>query len=91
MKKAFIFSLAMAFGLCILAEVTAHGPAKGATSIVEKHCTSCHGLERALKKRRSKSGWESVVERMINYGLEITPSEKKDLLDFLIKNYKRSG
>ncbi len=35
--------------------------------LFESKCTTCHGADRALRKRKDRAGWEKTVSRMKRY------------------------
>ena len=40
---------------------------EAAKASFEEYCGKCHGLDRALEKKKDKDGWEKTVERMSGY------------------------
>jgi mono/diheme cytochrome c family protein len=38
-------------------------------------CSQCHGLKETTILRDGKAGWEEVVDRMVLYGAQLSPSE----------------
>jgi len=61
--------------LCTLAGIPAHAagadPAAADPMAAEpqfqKHCTTCHPADRALKKNKDREGWQKTVKRMQGY------------------------
>jgi hypothetical protein len=51
--------------------------------LVANHCIICHSLETVAQQRQSLAGWKEIVDRMMGYGLEISPEEKQAVLDYL--------
>jgi len=49
-------------------------------------CTQCHGEEIILNKKYDKGTWKKTVKKMKSYGANISSSESKKIIDFLIKN-----
>jgi hypothetical protein len=52
--------------------------------VVANHCITCHSLETVAQQRQSLAGWQEIVDRMIGYGLEISPEEKQAILNYLV-------
>ena len=52
---------------------------------LDKHCTSCHYKTRICQKigAKSKRGWKITVKRMLRYGLRLTKTEEKEIIQCL--------
>ena len=59
--------------------------------VVVKVCTSCHDADTFSSKRHSKEEWKSVVDTMIGYGAEVTDEQATIVVDYLTKNFGKSG
>jgi hypothetical protein len=51
--------------------------------LVANNCIVCHSLETVAQQRQNLAGWREIVDRMVGYGLEISPEEKQAILDYL--------
>lgn len=49
-------------------------------------CTQCHGEGIILNKKYDRGTWEKTVKKMKSYGANISSSESKKIIEFLIKN-----
>ncbi|MCI5222959.1 MAG: hypothetical protein D3924_09865 [Candidatus Electrothrix sp. AR4] len=55
-------------------------------TLVDQKCTSCHSLEKVYKVKKSRSEWESTVDKMIMYSDRmdfLNQKEKETVIDFL--------
>jgi len=52
-------------------------------SLLEKHCAACHAEQALELNRKSRSEWEITLEKMKNFGLELSQEEQDILLDYL--------
>jgi cytochrome c5 len=51
---------------------------------VARTCGSCHDIGMVLgASGRSRAGWDGTIDEMTGYGLQVTPDERKLLLDYL--------
>jgi hypothetical protein len=62
-------------------------PVEDAQVLLERRCTVCHTLERVEASQKSREEWESTVDRMIEYGTQLTDDERAVLIDYLVANY----
>jgi len=46
-------------------------------------CSQCHGLRQTQILRDGQNGWQEVVDRMVLYGAQITPSEAATITHYL--------
>ena len=75
--KAFV--LMVAAGAAAFAQL----PAGEGKAVVEKRCTACHGVEEFAGRPLPKSGWDEVIERMVNRGAEGTDEEFDKIIVYL--------
>jgi hypothetical protein len=59
----------------------------GGRLVLDKNCTTCHDLDRVQSLNLSKIGWQGVVDRMKNRGLEISADDTSALLDYLVQTW----
>ena len=60
------------------------GPGK---ATVEKHCNSCHPAEVIIGGKNSRKGWTELVDEMIFKGARPTPRERREIIDYLARNF----
>jgi cytochrome c5 len=60
------------------------GPGK---DLVEANCTVCHDIFRAVGTSRNKEQWETVVNKMVDYGSPLSGAEKEALISYLGSNF----
>jgi mono/diheme cytochrome c family protein len=66
------------------ASPTAAGAAAGAAkALVEKKCSTCHGLDRFEGKKADAKGWTEIVDNMVKRGMSATEAERKEIVDYL--------
>jgi len=59
--------------------------------LVERICAGCHSLETAIDTTRTESGWRVVVDAMAGRGAKGTESEFNTVVQYLARNFGRSG
>lgn len=81
---------ALAFGLAtgwVMERPAAQGiplpPGKNVELVVGR-CIICHSLETVAQQRQDLVGWQAIVDRMVSYGMPISPEEKRAILDYLV-------
>lgn len=52
--------------------------------LVAARCIICHSLETVAQQRQDRAGWQEIVDRMVSYGMPISPEEKRAILDYLV-------
>ncbi len=60
-------------------------------ALVQKVCSSCHGLDTALEKKHTEPEWKTVVDSMAGRGAEATDAEFDLIVKYLAKNFARPG
>lgn len=60
------------------------GPGKAE---VEKICTQCHELQRAISLHQDYDGWAGTVGKMISLGAQGTNKDFTLIVEYLAKNY----
>ena len=72
----------LASGVC-LAQVP-ELPAGPNRELVARMCQSCHDLSMVFDTGGlSRTDWAGVVEEMTTYGLDVTPDEKRLIVEYL--------
>lgn len=56
------------------------GPGK---DVVQKVCTSCHDIDVAIARRRTKDGWQRSVDDMVSRGADGTDAEMAAVVAYL--------
>jgi hypothetical protein len=56
-------------------------------ALVEERCTVCHDLQRVESASKSREGWQSNVERMIDTGAQLNDAEKDAVIEYLTEAY----
>jgi len=56
-------------------------------AIMEKDCSSCHSIDQVTARGRTAAEWAETIDRMINYGAQLTPEDNKRITDFLAAHY----
>lgn len=59
--------------------------------LVQKICSSCHGLDTALADGQSEQAWRKTVNTMISRGAEGTDEEFDLVVKYLAKNFPEGG
>jgi competence protein ComEA len=54
---------------------------------MQKLCSQCHELARAVSMRQDRAGWSETMHKMVALGAKGTPEELKAVLDYLVKHY----
>ena len=56
-------------------------------ALLHDRCTECHSLSRVERAGKTAAGWESTVNRMIDYGAELSMEELEFLVQYLAETY----
>lgn len=56
-------------------------------ALLEKDCSSCHSVDQVTARNRSAAEWAETIDRMVNYGAQLTPEDNKRIADFLAAHY----
>jgi competence protein ComEA len=57
--------------------------------IVLTACNQCHGLGNVTEDRRTRSGWQDVVEEMAGLGARVNDDDIKRVVDYLTRYFGR--
>ena len=72
----------MALGLGANAQLTL--PEGLNRELVARTCGACHDVAMVVATGgRSREGWDATLEDMTSYGMEITPTDRRLVLDYL--------
>ena len=61
-------------------------PGPGA-DIVAHACAMCHQLDHVVQIHKSRSDWQSTVDLMATYGMQMSDEDKQKVVDYLSANY----
>jgi len=62
-------------------------PGKGG-EIINANCDGCHSLNRVISAApKSKSDWQTTVERMMSKGIDLKPEDEEVVLTYLAKYF----
>jgi len=56
-------------------------------ALLEDRCTGCHTLDRVERAQKSREQWITTVDRMVDYGAQLSEAEKDILVDYLVETY----
>jgi len=98
MSSLIIFLLLVIFAGMILAACgstaapTSSGNASAGSSaegqtLMQLRCSVCHSLNRVTSTKKTAEQWKTTVDRMINNGAQLTPSEEQTLVNYLAQTY----
>ena len=62
-------------------------PPGSGVAILEKSCTTCHGVVQVTSQHKSASQWRDTVNQMIGMGADISDADSPVLIDYLTKNF----
>ncbi len=66
---------------------TAAGVEAPGEVLLEKRCAVCHDLERVKKEKAPRSGWEKIVDGMIEKGAKLDDAEREAVVEHLAATY----
>jgi mono/diheme cytochrome c family protein len=60
-------------------------------ALLQRVCTSCHGIELTTGQPRSRDEWTDVVSRMVGNGAQLNDDEYNILIEYLAIQYGLSS
>lgn len=60
-----------------------------AAALLEERCGVCHKVDIPKNARKSKKEWSETVTSMIGKGAKLSAEEKKILINYLARVYRR--
>jgi mono/diheme cytochrome c family protein len=57
--------------------------------LVQEVCSGCHGLDIVVSQRTDKTGWQQIVDYMVQRGASAKDDEIAKMVDYLAKNYPK--
>jgi mono/diheme cytochrome c family protein len=58
-------------------------------ALVENRCSTCHGLALVQAAQYDRPGWESLVNRMVGKGAQLTSEQQQLAVEYLAKTYPK--
>jgi hypothetical protein len=55
--------------------------------LVVSRCVICHSVEIAVQQRQGPVGWGVIIDRMVSYGMPLSPEERQALIVYLVRHY----
>jgi mono/diheme cytochrome c family protein len=85
MKKFYLIPFLLVLGLILAGGAMAQELPKGpGANLVYAKCQTCHDLQYIIdSKGISRADWEDLVQEMEGYGLQLTPEEEKQIIEYL--------
>jgi cytochrome c5 len=56
-------------------------------TLMQTRCSVCHSLDRVTSAHKTAAQWKTTVDRMINNGAQLSPSEEQVLVNYLAQTY----
>jgi hypothetical protein len=78
--------LGIVVGSLVLAMVAAQAadlPPGPNRDVVSRECQACHDVDMVAATRRSREGWDSLLDEMTGYGMRVDPDVRAKILDYL--------
>ncbi len=57
-------------------------------TLLQRRCTSCHGLKKVTRHKADRARWEKIIDNMIRRGAKLNDVEQLTLVEHLAKNAK---
>jgi competence protein ComEA len=57
--------------------------------LVARACTECHGLVTVTEDRRTRAGWQDVVEEMAGLGAQVGDGDIEKVVEYLWRSFGR--
>jgi mono/diheme cytochrome c family protein len=62
-------------------------PAGAGMDVVDTRCSLCHGIDRVVAVKRTRTQWTNIMTRMLYLGAPLTPDQGKTVIDYLSTNF----
>ena len=72
--------------LLLMALMSGLPEGRGKAELV-KVCSGCHGAEVVINTNNTRKGWTELVDEMILKGAKATPRERREIIDYLSRNF----
>ncbi|MBA2252207.1 MAG: hypothetical protein H0W13_05810 [Nitrospirales bacterium] len=58
-----------------------------ALSLIQARCAVCHSTDLITQQRLDREQWMTIVNKMVLWGAQVSPSEQETLLTYLAAHY----
>ena len=80
------FVLALLLAVAFAGRPAAADEPEAAEALFQKHCATCHPVDRALKKNKERAEWEKTVKRMQGYATGmIIDGDAESIVEYLTR------
>jgi cytochrome c-type biogenesis protein CcmH/NrfF len=79
--------LLVACGSSFTAPASSGGSSADGQTLMEQRCTVCHSADRVTSAQKTAAQWKQTVDKMINNGAQLSPSEEQTLVNYLAQTY----
>jgi len=93
-RKISILSAVLLIGLagillagCGSPASTSSGSASAGQTLMQQRCTVCHSTARITSAHMTADQWKATVDKMINNGAQLSPTEEQTLVTYLAQTY----
>ena len=62
-------------------------PASAGETLMQQRCTVCHSTARIISAHMTADQWKATVDKMINNGAQLSPTEEQTLVTYLAQTY----
>jgi competence ComEA-like helix-hairpin-helix protein len=88
MKRWVLFAISMAGLAAALTAAQDDGlPAGKGKDVLQRMCTTCHGLDQVVANRYSKKAWADLVDDMVSRGAEGSGQDIEAVVSYLSRNF----
>ena len=53
-------------------------------ALIVERCSECHDADRVFRADKSEAQWEATIDRMVDYGADVSAEEKERMIEWLI-------
>ena len=85
MKKAF-FTVPFLAAALLFGQDLPEGDGK---KLVQEVCSGCHGLDIVVSQKTDKTGWQQIVDYMVQRGASAKDDEIAIMVEYLAKNFPK--
>ena len=84
--KIVAFTLLFVAGSLLFGQDLPEGDGK---KLVQEVCSGCHGLDIVVSQRTDKTGWQQIVDYMVQRGASAKDDEIAKMVDYLAKSFPK--
>lgn len=66
------------------AETEATEEAEPVEALITERCSACHDAGRVFRAQKTEAEWEANIDRMIDYGADVSAAEKALMIEWLV-------